>query len=177
MNTFELQNEFNAFADEFVKKYKAIEMNYFSKQNVDDLKERQREMNKDLSIFTYFYFNFDREAIDKNEQILEDFKNRALAYIMMCQNQFIIPIDHEIAKIENEQIIRRAKKSSFFAAITFGVSLVLSLVSVYLTWNGNITSSKIMQENTYMINQINSQVNSLLKQEMVLKDTLSFQVK
>lgn len=161
------RNDFNVFAEEFGKKYRNTPYNP-SGQKIEDLKKIRDEVCVNLSKFTEFYFQFDREAIKQNSQTFANLSNRALAHMMVCQNQFIIPINHEISKRENDEIQKSARKNSRFAFWTFIVSLVLSLSSLALTWWGNYNSGKILDENTNVIHHIDNQVNFILQQDSII---------
>jgi hypothetical protein len=122
-----------------------------------------------LALFTELYNEFDIKIVDNEEVVsFKAYRNRALTYMMICQNQFITPITNEFTRRNNEKLhlkatesihqgqilLMKAKKSSVFAVSTFVCALILSVASIILgilSINDNETS---MNKKSEIINNI-----------------------
>jgi hypothetical protein len=134
-----------------------------------------------LAHFTELYNEFDIKLIDNIEFIsFKAYRNRALTYMMICQNQFITPITNELTLRSNKRLqtqasesielgrrlLINAEKSSSYAKKTFYIavflSVVLTVISSVFGYFSDIDNNKIMNINSDSINSVAVKLNRIM---------------
>lgn len=153
---------FNTLSDQFTNQISKDEANLSSfLMKFEDIRNLFIELHHDIYILAY-----EKSSYPDKENLYACMEN-CLIYIDILTHTQINPINQRIYEIKanksieiGKNLIKRGKQSTIFAIFTFIVSLLLSIVSVCLTYNGNISSGIILNENSKTIDKIVTKLDS-----------------
>lgn len=154
---------FNNTSDEFSNLISKDEANLSSFLiKFENIRNQFIELHHDI----YILANEKLSIPDKNN-LYASLENCRI-YIDILTHTQINPINQRIYEIKANKsidiginLIKKGKQSTNFAIYTFIVSFLLSIVSVYLTYNGNISSGIILNENSKTIDKIVIKLDSV----------------